>query len=506
MSDLPNLPSTLLVIDDEPGVRYSLERALTQEGRRVVCAGTAREGLLAVRQERPDAVLLDVQLPDRSGLDTLEEIRVEDRRLPVIIITAHGTADTAIEAMKRGAFDYILKPWKLSALQNQVQRAVEAGRICRVPAVLDVEPEADDGPVDRIIGRSPAMQEVYKEIGLIARQNVTVLILGESGTGKELVARAIYQHSTRASQPFHAINCAAIPETLLESELFGHEKGAFTGADRRRIGKFEQADGGTLMLDEIGDMSAATQAKVLRVLQDGRFERVGGSETVATNVRLIAATNKDLEAAIQAREFRQDLFYRLNTFTIRLPPLRARKDDIPRLMEHFLRRYRRELVAEAREVSRETLEILQNHDWPGNVRELESAVQYAVVHATGEVITPEALPESVRRHVDGHSRPMDFVAQSQPTSHIVSPLSTAVVADELLGLRAKARWLIAQGAPQIYDAIHAEVDRALLEEVLTHTQGNQSQAADILGVSRTTLRVRMQQLGLSVERKVERAE
>ncbi len=472
---------TLLIIDDERNVLYSLEKGLAADDLRIVTAPTARAGIAAVSEERPDAVLLDVQLPDLSGLDALRQIRERDPKLPVIIMTAHGTAETAIEAMKRGAFDYVLKPWKLAELKQIVHGALQAGRISRVPAVFGAT-EDDGREIDRIVGRSPPMQAVFKEIGRVAPQDVNVLITGESGTGKELVARAIYSHSRRSGQPFLAINCAAIPETLLEGELFGHEKGAFTGADRRRIGKFEQAHRGTLFLDEIGDMAAATQAKVLRVLQDGRFERVGGSETIQVDVRILAATNKDLDKALRQKEFRQDLFYRLNTFTLRLPPLRERPEDIPLLAEHFLHVHRRRLGVDVRGMAAETLETLCRYAWPGNVRELESAVKYALVHTAGEMITPDALPANVTG-------------------------TTAVGAHEartsdLSDIRQLVQRLLREGRTELNDAVHSDVDRVLLEEVLRHAGGQQTKAAELLGVSRTTLRARLQQLGLSLEKTV----
>ncbi|MBL8848906.1 MAG: sigma-54-dependent Fis family transcriptional regulator, partial [Planctomycetaceae bacterium] len=432
---------TLLIIDDERNVLYSLEKGLAADDMRIVTASTARAGLAALQENRPDAVLLDVQLPDQSGLDALQQIRTLDSRLPVIIMTAHGTADTAIEAMKRGAYDYILKPWKLAELKQAVGNALQAGRISRVPAEFGDVPAEAGREVDRIIGRSPQMREVFKEIGRVAPQDVNVLILGESGTGKELVARAIVHHSRRSEAPFLAINCAAIPETLLESELFGHEKGSFTGADRRRIGKFEQADKGTLFLDEIADMAPATQAKVLRVLQDGRFERVGGSETIAVDVRIIAATNADLEEAIRQRTFRQDLFYRLNTFTIQLPALRERDDDIVLLAEHFAQRHRERLGTDVRGFAPETIAALRRYRWPGNVRELESAIKYALVHTVGETITPDALPAAVTGGASG------------------APLARRSA--DLPDVRHLVRGLLASGQMQLNDEVHAEVDRVL---------------------------------------------
>ncbi len=478
---------TLLIVDDERNVRYALEKSFRSDRLRVVTAATAKEGIQRVRDDHPDAVILDLRLPDMSGLDAFRIMREDDPRLPVILITAHATAETAIEAMKRGAFDYFVKPYDLGELRKAVENALEHSRISRIPAVFEqTEPEDDESDqVDRIIGRSAAMQEVYKEIGRVAPQDVNVLILGESGTGKELVARAIVQHSRRHDRPFLAINCAAIPETLLESELFGHERGAFTGADRRRIGKFEQADGGTIFLDEIGDMSAATQAKVLRLLQDGRFERVGGNETIETNVRTIAATNRDLTKAIAEKEFRQDLFYRLNTFTIRLPPLRQRLEDLPHLVQYFTRRFGRQLGKRVRGVSPSFMDRLRAHAWPGNVRELESVVKYALVHSTSDMLTPDTLPED-----------LGTVA----TEVADQPLKD----DPLEGVRLYARQLLASGEGNLNEKMRDAVERIFYEEVLRHVGGHQAKAAELLGISRTTFRTRLQQLNVSIEKTVRR--
>src|SRR6056297_1528732 len=356
----------LLIVDDEPNVLYSFEKGLRKNiaGLEVLTAETGTAAIRLVENQRPDAVILDVRLPDLSGLDVFERLREVDSRLPVIFVTAHSTTDTAIDAMKRGAFEYMLKPVDICQLCGLVAKAFELSRLQQTPALFN--DTDDDTPADRIVGRSSAMQEVYKLIGRVAQEDMTVLVLGESGTGKELVARAIYHHSRRKDKPFQAINCAALPEALLESELFGHERGAFTGADRLRIGKFEQAHGGTLFLDELGDMNVATQAKVLRVLQDGRFERVGGDQTIETDVRVIAATNQDLDAKIAGGEFREDLLYRLNGFTIRLPSLRERMEDLPRLIEHFLTRERPDDAANLA-ISEEVLCRLQAYRWPGNV-------------------------------------------------------------------------------------------------------------------------------------------
>jgi len=473
----------LLIIDDEPNVLYALEKGLKAADQAIVTAATGQLGLAAVSKQHPDVVLLDVQLPDLSGIEVLKKLQQIDARLPVIIMTAHGTADTAIEAMKQGAYDYILKPWKLDELKTLIDNALQASRLSRVPAVFEQQSELPEDKVDRIVGNSPVMQHIFKEIGRIAQQDVNVMILGESGTGKELVARAIYQHSRRKDQPFLAINCAALPDTLLESELFGHEKGAFTGADRRRIGKFEQADKGTLFLDEIGDMALVTQAKVLRILQDGRFERIGGNETIQTDVRIIAATNKDLTAAIQKKEFRQDLYYRLNTFILKLPALRERQEDIPVMIDHFIQRLRQRLAVTIRGVSREAMRLLRQYPWPGNVRELENAVKYAMVHTHGELIIPESLPEQFRSSSSSIT--------SKPDSEAALPDLEQLV----------ARWL-QENRPRLLDEVHDVVDRLLLTRVLAAAGGQQTKAAAQLGISRNTLRTRLQQLGLTLDKVV----
>ena len=347
----------LLVVDDEPTVLYSITKAFRSDTLEVLTAQTGRQALEMARKHQPDVVILDVRLSDMSGLEVFDRLREIDARLPVIVITAYAATETAIEAMKRGAYEYLLKPLDVPHLRELVQRALELSRFRHVPMVFD---EGDtNASAERIVGRSAAMQEVYKAIGRVAPSDVTVLIAGESGTGKELVARALWHHSGRADKTFLAINCAAIPETLLESELFGHEKGAFTGAERRRIGRFEQANGGTLLLDEVSDMTAGTQAKLLRVLQEHCFERVGGEETIWTDVRLLAATNKDLEKEVSAGRFRSDLFYRLNVFAIQLPPLRDRRDDIPLLTDHLMHLLARTLGRNVYSISPEVAPALR---------------------------------------------------------------------------------------------------------------------------------------------------
>jgi two-component system nitrogen regulation response regulator GlnG len=459
------MPS-LLVIDDEPGVLYSFGRVFEDSGIKVLTAATAAEGLASLRENNPDVVVLDLQLPDRPGLEVFQEIRELDLKQPVIFITAHGTAETAIEAMKHGAFDYLVKPVSLERLGSIIERAIEASRLMRVPAVLP----ADDQE-DRIIGRSPVMQEMSKAIGRIATQDVNVLILGESGTGKELVARAIYHHSRRCHRPFMAINCAAIPETLLESELFGHEAGAFTGATRRRIGKFEQCDGGTLLLDEIGDMLPGLQAKMLRILQDQQFERVGANDTITTRVRILAATNQNLEKLVNEGRFRKDLYYRLKVITIHVPPLRDRVEDVAELASHFLFGFDRELGADIRIFAPEAMDLLQAYDWPGNVRELQSTVKAAMLNASGHVILPEFLPDSVRG-----------LQAAGPTAEPPGTLKD-------VGKMADA--LLRSGERDLYRTVIGRAERELLERVMRWSKNNQRQASELLGLDRKTLRTKL---------------
>jgi two-component system nitrogen regulation response regulator GlnG len=472
---------TLLIIDDEPSILHAFGRAFRDPDVTLLTAASAAEGLELVPRCRPDVVILDLNLPDQSGLETFRRIRQLDARIPVLFITGHGTTDTAIEAMKLGAYDYLLKPLELSQLRDKLARAFEISRLMHVPAVLPAEARSP-GQSDILVGRCLAMQDVYKAIGRVASQDVIVFLQGESGTGKELVARAIYQHSRRANGPFLAINCAAIPEPLLESELFGHEKGAFTGADRKRIGKFEQCTGGTLFLDEVGDMTPLTQTKLLRVLQEQCFERVGGNETIQTNVRLIAATNRDLSELVAAGRFRGDLFYRLSVFTIRLPPLWERGDDLALLIDHFVKQFSHELGKDVQTVAPETVGILRRYPWPGNVRELQSVLKQALLHATGPVLLPDFLPQSVRR----------LEAAAEPTAATVALPDWDRFVSERLAVE----------AGDLYAEALAFMERRLLTAVLRHTGGNQLQAARILGITRGSLRNKIRALGITIERSV----
>jgi DNA-binding NtrC family response regulator len=471
----------LLLIDDDPDlVLDQVRQAFPAPHHQVQVAGTGAEGLRQVGAETPDVILLDLRLPDQSGLEVYQQLRQIDARIPVIFITLAKSADAAIEAMKQGAYDYLFKPLDLHQLRRVAGEALEVARRMRAPAVL-AEAAADPDVDGAIVGSCPAMREVYKAVGRVAAQDVPVLITGESGTGKELVARAIYQHGPRAKAPFLALNCAAIPEQLLESELFGHEKGAFTGADRRRIGKFEQVSGGTLFLDEIGDMPLALQAKILRLLQEQSFERVGGNETVQTDVRLIAATQCDLKAWSEEGKFRPDLYYRLGVFTIHLSPLRERGDDLPLLVRHYLRRFSRELGREVHEVAPEALERLRGYPWPGNIRELQSVLKQALLKASGTVLLPAFLP-------DLSGRPDE---------------SGRAASGADLDLEAFIGQRLGPDATDLYADTHRQVDRVLLPRVLEYTGGNQHQAARLLGIARQTLRQKLRDLGLHVSRSLE---
>jgi DNA-binding NtrC family response regulator len=475
--------ANLLLVDDEPKLIFKqVSHVFAPRGCQIELARSGSEAISHIARGQVDVVLLDVVLPDMGGLEVYERIRQIDARIPVIFVTQTISTDTAIEAMRHGAFEYLFKPLNLDRLEEVVTEALEVVRLMRKPTVMtETAVSAVENPRgDVIVGRCPAMGDVYKAIGRVADQNVIVLVNGESGTGKELVARAIYQHSSRSDKPFLAINCAAIPESLLESELFGHEKGAFTGADRRRIGKFEQCNGGTIFLDEIGDMPLATQGKILRLLQDQKFERVGGNETIQTDVRVIAATNRDLKAFSEQGKFRPDLYYRLSVFTIRLPPLRERGDDLPMLVNYYLRRFNRELGRDVHEVAPETMDRLRAHSWPGNVRELQSVVKQALLHATGTVLIPAFLPE----------------LSSAERVRIAAP--SAGSNGGWPELREFIHGRLFAGSTDLNAEAQLEFDRILLPAVLEFTDANQFQAAKVLGLSRQTLRQRLRRIGRDV--------
>jgi len=479
----------VLAVDDDRTVLHLIQRWFSDSDVEVIVAANAADGLQKVRDEKPDVLLLDIMLPQLSGLEACKTVREIDSKLPFIFITGHGSSEMAIESMKLGAYDYLIKPLEKEKVLDLVARAAEMRRLMNIPVAVSTETPAD-GKSDSMLGQSEAMQRVFKAIGRVAPQDVTVLIQGDSGTGKELVARAIYQHSTRASGPFLAVNCAAIPETLLESEFFGHEKGSFTGAESRRIGKFEQCTGGTIFLDEIGDMPHLLQSKILRLLQEQKFERVGGNQTIKTDVRIIAATNRDLDALVREQKFREDLLYRLKGFLICLPPLRERDGDLRLLVEHFLARYSRQMGKKVMRIDPDAMRALENYDWPGNVRELESILKQALINATGTVITTDCLPE------------VRCFQKSGNCEHIVPDLVDAAEVQSDHMPRADLAAFLEQRIKASSEDLHAEAvemaERYLLTRVLRETGGNQSVAARMLGITRGSLRNKIRALKLSI--------
>jgi DNA-binding NtrC family response regulator len=478
--------SRILVIDDDRSVRHLIAKAFDDTDVEVMPAASADEGLRLLSGSKPDAVLLDILLPEISGLDVFDRIRSVDTKLPVIFITSLSSSETAIKAMTLGAFDYLLKPLDLARIRDLVRQALEIRRLMSIPVELPgARIKTGNGEMpprrsDTLVGNSPQMQEVYKAIGRVAPQDVTVLIRGESGTGKELVARALYQHSPRVKGQFLAVNCAAIPDALLESELFGHEKGSFTGADQRRIGKFEQCSGGTLFLDEIGDMSSLVQSKVLRVLQSQQFERVGGNQTITTDVRVIAATNRDLEKMVEEGTFRSDLYYRLSGFTIQLSPLRERPEDLVPLLENYLTVFSRELSKDVHGISPEAMDVLLNYSWPGNVRELQNVLKQTLLRSAGHVIIPEFIPERIRI-------PEEEIADS--------PVSETSGTD----LRQFVDERLAAGSKDLYAEALEFMERYVVTRVLRVCEGNQSKAARMLGITRGCLRSKVRALKVSID-------
>lgn len=493
----------ILVIDDDRAVLLLVQQALSDVAE-IVTAETAAEGIERLAAGNYDAILLDIVLPDRNGLAVFFEIHELDRRLPVIFMTVEATSGTAIEAMQMGAFDYLAKPLEMKRLRSLVDRAIQQRELANVPVAI----AADELPASRqgeiFVGRSRPMLEVFKTIGRVSQQQVPVLIRGESGTGKELVARAIYQYSNRRDEPFLAVNCAALPENLLESELFGHEQGAFTGATARRIGKFEQASGGTLLLDEIGDMSPMVQAKVLRVLQEQRFERVGGNNELQTDVRMIAATNQPLERMVAAGDFREDLLYRLNAVTIALPPLRERRDDIPELIQYFLSRAKQEFHKQELEgISPAALELLQGYHWPGNVRQLRAVIRRCVLESVLPVISPDLLPpEIIAPPAIRGAQETGPPSQPAACADAVQSMAAEPCANEQDNgqqLPALVDQLLAAQSTDLYAAGIAYAERFLLMRVLRETGGNQSRAAEILGITRGKLRNRIATYDIKLE-------
>ncbi|MCX6937937.1 MAG: sigma-54 dependent transcriptional regulator [Verrucomicrobia bacterium] len=508
----PKAP-TILVIDDDAEVRYSLGRVLSSKKYQVLEAGSGEAGVAAVKKGPvPDLIFLDVRMGGMSGLEALQHIRSANPKQLVILMTAFGTAQTAIEAMKYGAFDYIMKPFDPAKVLTLAENALQAHADMRSAGDYKPTINADDYR-EGIVGASPVMQEVFKVIGQVTASDVTVMITGESGTGKELVARSIWKHSHRAKGNFIAVNCAAIPDNLIESELFGHEKGSFTGATNQRIGKFELCDRGTIFLDEIGDMALATQTKILRVLQQGEIQRVGGTDTIKVDVRIIAATNKDLEAMVKAKTFREDLYYRLNVVRIKMPPLRDRRDDIPQIVDFCLQNLVKQKKARVAKVSPEALAVLARYDWPGNVRELENLVYRSAVIAQGDAILVKDIPAEVLASVGasplhavatngGSTPPIATVSGSTVPSAVVPEPVFAPATGSLAGSSAVA-YTVAGALDFLQVELSKEpepllerLEREMIVRTLRQLEGNLARTAERLGMTRATLRKRVDELGL----------
>jgi two-component system, NtrC family, nitrogen regulation response regulator GlnG len=474
--------STILVADDEQSVRWVLARALEDAGHRVIQAETGAEALGCLTRDKVDLAFVDLRMPDLDGLAVLSRAREAGAETPIVIITAHTTMANAIEAMKQGAYDYVTKPFDIDEVLALTQRAIEMGRLSSNLHRLEREIRGRFEFGVAIVGRSAAMQEIYKTIGRVAQTDATVLIQGESGTGKELIARVLHYHSNRWAGPFVALNCAAIPRDLLESELFGHERGAFTGASEQRAGKFELAHRGTLFLDEVADMPLELQAKLLRVLQEREVTRIGGRETVAVDCRIVAATNRALDQAVRQHAMREDLFYRLNVVPISVPPLRDRRGDIPELIDFFLDRINREMGRSITGISSEARDLLVRHDWPGNVRELENTLVRAAVLAAGPTLMPADLMLASREIV--------------PVAYDDVPLEDVV----RLKLKEYLRNAGDADPSNLYAVIMERIERPLIELVLERAQGNQLRAAALLGINRNTLRKKMTALKITPRR------
>lgn len=470
----------ILIVDNDEGLVHFLSRILRKQGYAVSEALDGTAALARIRDEGFDLILLDYKMPGLNGLETLREIRRANNRTPVIIMTAYGTTDTAIAAMKLGAYDYLLKPFESEELKRIVADALEVNRLMK--QIVHLPPEfaplisSASNDLVMMVGNSKKMQEVFKTIGQVAEQDVTVLITGESGTGKELVARAIYQHSLRHTKPFLAVNCAAIPDALFESELFGYERGAFTGANRTSLGRFERVDGGTLFFDEVGDLSLSTQAKLLRVLQQGEFERLGGTQTIRVDVRVIAATNKDLRLEVDQNRFREDLYWRLKVISISLPPLRERGDDQVLLSHHFVNLFARQHEKTIRYISKDALEKIKQYAWPGNVRELQNCFQRAVLLCSGEVLLEEHIQLESNREAGAGSSP-DLPRQEKLKDQLEQLLADILATSEDVSRANILEW----------------VEKTLIINVLNKCNYNQVRAAKMLGISRNTLRQRMKE-------------
>lgn len=449
----------ILIADDEKNMIWAMKRALKDENYIIITASNGKEAIEKAKQYEPDLALLDLKMPEMDGIEALKIIKRFNNKLPVIMITAHGTMETAIEAMKIGALDYISKPFDIEELKIQIRKALDIKNMTEQIEFLTEELKNQRGKV--IIGKSKKLKEVLEIVNRVAKSNATVLITGESGTGKELIANAIHYNSDRADKPYIKVNCGALPDNLIESELFGHEKGAFTGATSRKLGRFERADGGTIFLDEVGEINLPMQVKLLRVLQEKELERVGGIETVKVDVRIVAATNRDLKKMVEEGSFREDLYYRLNVIPIELPPLRERKEDIPQLIDYFLNKYCKELGRNKMKVSEEALKIMTNYNWKGNIRELENVIERLVILSEGNIIEKKDLPKEFNNKTN---ELIDFV-----------------LPEEGINLE--------------------EVEKSLIKQALKISNYNQTKASKLLGISRHTLIYRMEKYNIEIKNK-----
>ena len=476
---MSNTTDTILVIDDDDQLRRSFSKLLKEENYAVISSASGEAGIEIVKQNTLDLVILDMRLPGINGMETFKQIKGIDSKLPVIIVTAYGTTQIAIEATKLGAYDYVLKPFDVLEMLALIKQAIEAGYFMRSPVELDALPDKQSG--DAIIGQSKPMQNVYKSIGRVSQTDATVLVRGDSGTGKELVARAIYLNGIRSDKAFLIINCVAIPENLLESELFGYEKGAFTGASQRHIGKIEQASGGTVFLDEIGDMPLNIQAKILRLLQEKSIERLGGEETIPVDVRIIAATNKNLEQAIEEEKFREDLYFRLKVVTIELPPLRDRQDDITSLISYHMVKFSNELKIDNPGIQKQALHLLNNYDWPGNIRELSNLIQKVLIFNRGAPISLTDLEQVINKKEK-------------------IELAEGI---ELNTIKEWVRQILSnKGENYSFEDFMDTISSIVVAEALKKTNGNRSQAAKLLKVSRPTLHAKIDKYSIKLKTEI----
>lgn len=521
--------SKILIIDDDAEIRYSLDRVLNQDGHDLISADSGETGIETAKKEKPQLIFLDNRMGGISGIETLQHLRTASPDSLVILMTAYGTSQTAIEAMKHGAFDYVLKPFDLVKLKDLVAKALKAGRDAlsseeTYQRLLNTADYAEG-----IVGSGERMQQVLKKVGQVAASEATIMVTGESGTGKELVARCAHRHSHRSKGPFHAVNCAAIPENLIESELFGHEKGSFTGATEAKAGQFELCHGGTLFLDEIGDMQLQTQTKILRAIQEGEIQRVGATKVKKVDVRLIAATHKNLEEMVREKSFREDLYYRLNVVRIETPPLRERMEDLPELVDYMLQRLDKDQATGTTEISKEAMDLLREYDWPGNVRELENVLHSSSVVSKGKRILTKDLPPSILDRTENLTKasnkekkptraPQDTPEEVQPTDSIAEPAPTRSesIASQSFGYAATSEEnenanieppssiSSEEGFDIAYAHAREATDRNLLEAVekemiqraLVECGGNQVKASALLGITRATLRKRIDSFGI----------